>query len=75
MAVDIGTLDTFPKLLAHHAQVRGGLPAIREKDLGVWQTWSWGRLDAVPRLSIVALRAAPGFDSPRPAAKVISHVY
>ena len=43
MAVDIGTLDTFPKLLAHHAQARGGLPAIREKNLGVWQTWTWGR--------------------------------
>ena len=36
-----GTLDTFPKLLMHHAQVRGGRPAIREKDLGIWQTWTW----------------------------------
>jgi len=35
------TLDTFPKLLMHHAQVRGGRPAIREKDLGIWQTWTW----------------------------------
>ncbi len=38
-----GTLDTFPKLLMHHAQVRGGRPAIREKDLGIWQTWTWER--------------------------------
>jgi long-chain acyl-CoA synthetase len=38
-----GTLDTFPKLLVHHAQVRGGRPAIREKDLGIWQTWTWER--------------------------------
>jgi long-chain acyl-CoA synthetase len=37
----IETLDTFPKLLTHHAQVRAGRPAIREKDLGIWQTWSW----------------------------------
>jgi len=37
-------LDTFPKLLAHHARVRGGRPAIREKDLGIWQTWSWRML-------------------------------
>jgi long-chain acyl-CoA synthetase len=44
MAIDIGTLDTFPKLLMHHARVRGGKPAIREKDLGIWQTWTWGRL-------------------------------
>ncbi|MDA0224874.1 MAG: AMP-binding protein [Proteobacteria bacterium] len=41
MALDIGTLDTFPKLLVHHAQVRGSTPAIREKDLGIWQTWTW----------------------------------
>ena len=39
----IGTLDTFPKLLMHHAQVRASRPAIREKDLGIWQTWTWKR--------------------------------
>ncbi len=33
--------DTFPKLLMHHAQARGERPAIREKDLGIWQTWTW----------------------------------
>jgi long-chain acyl-CoA synthetase len=37
----IAGLDTFPKLLMHHARVRGGRPAIREKDLGIWQTWTW----------------------------------
>ncbi len=41
MSIDIGTYDTFPKLLLHHALVRGGLPAIREKNLGIWQTWTW----------------------------------
>jgi len=41
MAIDIGKLDTFPKLLVHHAQARGERPAIREKDLGIWQTWTW----------------------------------
>jgi len=41
MSIDIGTHDTFPKLLLHHALVRGALPAIREKDLGIWQTWTW----------------------------------
>jgi long-chain acyl-CoA synthetase len=41
MSEDIGTLDTFPKLLLHHARVRGARPAIREKDLGIWQTWTW----------------------------------
>ena len=35
MAEDLSGLDTFPKLLLHHAKVRGDLPAIREKDLGI----------------------------------------
>ncbi len=34
-------LDTFPRLLAHHARVRPQHPAIREKDYGIWLTYSW----------------------------------
>jgi len=34
-------LDTFPRLLLHHAKVRPDRPAIREKDLGIWQTFTW----------------------------------
>ena len=41
MAEDLSGLDTFPKLLLHHAEVRAERPAIREKDLGIWQTWTW----------------------------------
>jgi long-chain acyl-CoA synthetase len=41
MEEGIETLDTFPKLLMHHAAVHGKRPAIREKDLGIWQTWTW----------------------------------
>jgi long-chain acyl-CoA synthetase len=41
MKEDIEALDTFPKLLMHHATVHGERPAIREKDLGIWQTWTW----------------------------------
>ncbi len=41
MADQSAALDTFPRLLMHHARVRGDLPAIREKDLGIWQTWTW----------------------------------
>jgi long-chain acyl-CoA synthetase len=37
-------LDTFPRLLLHHAQARPARPAIREKDLGIWQTWTWGEV-------------------------------
>jgi long-chain acyl-CoA synthetase len=41
MAESLAGLDTFPKLLLHHAKVRPDRPAIREKDLGIWQTWTW----------------------------------
>jgi long-chain acyl-CoA synthetase len=33
--------ETFPALLEINAKLRGRRPAIREKDLGIWQTWSW----------------------------------
>ena len=43
---------TFPALLMHHAQVRGQRPAIREKDLGIWQTLSWRQVaDEVRRIA------------------------
>jgi len=38
------SLDTFPRLLLHHATVRADRPATREKDLGIWQTWSWAQV-------------------------------
>ena len=37
-------LNTFPRLLLEHARVRGQHPAMREKDLGIWQTWSWSQV-------------------------------
>ena len=37
-------MDTFPHLLLHHAKVRPDRPAIREKDLGIWQHWSWAQV-------------------------------
>ena len=36
--------DTFPRLLMQHARVRPGATAIREKDLGIWQSWSWAEM-------------------------------
>ncbi|MGB0849066.1 MAG: AMP-binding protein [Thiolinea sp.] len=36
--------DTFPKLLIENAQRFSNRPAIREKDFGVWQTWSWSQM-------------------------------
>ncbi|MFT5741691.1 MAG: long-chain acyl-CoA synthetase, partial [Gammaproteobacteria bacterium] len=34
-------LDTFPKLLQSHAKLRPTKVAMREKDLGIWQPWTW----------------------------------
>jgi long-chain acyl-CoA synthetase len=36
--------DTFPKLLIRNAAIRGTRPAIRHKDLGIWQTWTWAQV-------------------------------
>ena len=33
--------DTFPKLVRRNATSLGRKTAIREKDLGIWQAWSW----------------------------------
>jgi long-chain acyl-CoA synthetase len=41
MGESVSGLDTFPKLLMHHARTRPQQPAVREKDLGIWQTWTW----------------------------------
>jgi long-chain acyl-CoA synthetase len=51
--VDGTAADTFPKLLIRNAQMRGSRPAIRHKDLGIWQTWTWAQvLDEVTALSV-----------------------
>jgi long-chain acyl-CoA synthetase len=34
-------LDTFPRLLQSHVKLRPERDAMREKDLGIWQSWSW----------------------------------
>ncbi|QDF98836.1 long-chain fatty acid--CoA ligase [Azoarcus sp. DD4] len=36
--------DTFPRLLMHHARVRPQRPAMREKEYGIWQTYSWAEV-------------------------------
>ena len=37
------SLDTFPKLMLSHARLRPDNDAIREKDLGIWQSWTWAQ--------------------------------
>ncbi|MDM0000087.1 AMP-binding protein [Variovorax sp. J22P240] len=38
------TANTFPRLLLNHAKQQPDAPAVREKDLGIWQTWSWAEV-------------------------------
>jgi long-chain acyl-CoA synthetase len=46
-------LDTLPKLLIHNAASIGARPAMRQKDLGVWQAWTWQQvLEEVRAFSI-----------------------
>ncbi len=39
-----GTFDTFPKLLVENARTRGDKPASREKDYGIWLSWTWAEV-------------------------------
>ena len=41
---DDKALDTFPKLVLHHASQRGARPAFREKTRGIWRTTTWREL-------------------------------
>lgn len=41
-AADVG-LETMPKLLLRNASRFASRPAYREKDLGIWQTWTWSQ--------------------------------
>ena len=45
--------DTFPKLLIHHARVRGEHSALRHKDMGIWQSWTW--IDLLREVRAIAL--------------------
>ncbi|MBX2867172.1 MAG: AMP-binding protein [Acidiferrobacterales bacterium] len=37
-------LDTFPKLLIDNARRIGDRPAVREKEYGIWQSWTWSEV-------------------------------
>ncbi len=49
MAPAPSAADTFPKLLLEHARWRDKHPALREKALGIWQTWTWAETAAEVR--------------------------
>ena len=49
-------LDTVPKLLLRNASQFGKRPALRHKEFGIWQTWTWSRLRDEARSLAVGLR-------------------
>ncbi|HZF18733.1 MAG TPA: AMP-binding protein [Burkholderiales bacterium] len=51
---------TFPRLLLHQAKIRPDRPAVREKDLGIWQAWTWAQALEEVR-SLACGLAAQGF--------------
>jgi long-chain acyl-CoA synthetase len=52
--------DSFPRRLLHNAHVCGKATAMREKDLGIWQTWTWSQVADEVRALACGL-AAQGF--------------
>ena len=60
---DVERCDTFPKVLLYNAGRRGDRPAVREKDYGIWQSWTWSAVaDEVRALAcgLAALGFKPG---------------
>ncbi|MBX2825143.1 MAG: AMP-binding protein [Gammaproteobacteria bacterium] len=46
-------LNSLPQYLLRNARERGDRPAMRHKDYGIWQTWSWADIcDEVTALSV-----------------------
>ncbi len=38
-----GDLNSIPALLARNARLHGTRPAYREKEFGIWQSWTWAQ--------------------------------
>jgi long-chain acyl-CoA synthetase len=55
-----GSGDNFPLLLLQHARKQGNRTAVREKDLGIWQSWTWAQVANEVRALACGL-AAQGF--------------
>jgi long-chain acyl-CoA synthetase len=59
----LGGHDTFPRLLTRNAKAQGDRVALREKEFGIWQSFTWREyLDHVRdfSLGLVALGVRPG---------------
>jgi long-chain acyl-CoA synthetase len=54
-SIAAASADTFPKLLIHNAKLYGSRPAMRHKDKGIWQTWTWAQQLEMARAYAVGL--------------------
>src|SRR3712207_2174919 len=52
-----GREDTFPKLIGRNARLRPRRTAIRHKDLGIWQSWTWAEVHEIVRAYAAGLSA------------------
>ena len=52
-----GGLDSIPKLLARNAVEFGNRPASREKEFGIWQSWTWAEVNEETRALAMGLLA------------------
>jgi long-chain acyl-CoA synthetase len=55
-AADAGALDTLPRLLLRNAVQYADHPAMRHKNYGIWQTWTWAQLRAEVYAFAIGLR-------------------
>src|SRR5207253_7989686 len=60
------TATTLPRFVLRNARDLSGRPAIREKDRGIWQTWTWAQYCAEVRDFALGLAASgmTGRESP-----------
>ncbi len=58
-----GGLDSIPKLLARNAREFGDKSANREKEFGIWQSWTWSEVEeetTALALGLIAIDLQPG---------------
>ena len=64
-ATDSADLVSIPALLARNAREFGDKAAYREKEFGIWQSWTW--VEAVEQVEALALGLGPAFGQRSPA--------
>ncbi|MCB9947397.1 MAG: long-chain fatty acid--CoA ligase [Rhodospirillaceae bacterium] len=57
LSVDLDTHDTLPKVLAYNAEHFGREIAFREKDLGIWNEYTWAHYHDRVRSFALAMRS------------------